>query len=113
MVDAGGIHLRRPKAACFCYHLPSESAALSPEASSVTTYAAARRTARKLLGPNAELRFLTGTNAQPLPLRYHIGVPVNGIFTVAGAGSNWSEALADVSTRLERLKREGVVNPIG
>ncbi len=71
------------------------------------TYAEARRAIRKLLGPNAELELMTKAPV----LKYQVGVRVQGVFTLAGAGNSWPEALHDVHVRALKaeLKTRGAI----
>ena len=62
------------------------------------TYAEARREARKLYGNRAELRLMQDAPA----LKYQLGIRVNGILLLAGAGNSWAEAMTDARARLNQ-----------
>ena len=67
-------------------------------------YAEARREARRLLGPSAEVNFMSGAPA----LKYQVGVRVKGILKLMGAGNSWVEAIPDVKKRLVSGPVEGI-----
>ena len=65
-------------------------------------YEEARRLARQLLGSNAELRTMKAP-----AFGFHIGVTLKGVFTTAGAGNSWAEAIADAKVHLQNKSKSG------